>query len=495
MGALAKISIVLLLLVQAYSCAALRNQQTAWVTKHLHRRKSMETQTNRVGKRKLLAEETTEKTLSNGWRATLIRSSRKVVTEKLTSFEKTLQDVEMSKKRTMFLFKGSGKAKTLRKLLGQEEFESEVEATPGEYSMEFSIGTPPQNFVAIADTGSDLVWLQCVQCNPCFNSSAKFDPSLSSTYQALGCGPSCDVLGPDNQLACTPSCQYSYGYGDNSTTIGNFSVETIWLTDGAGDTVSVANFLFGCGLENTGLFDGTNGLVGLGRGPLSFPSQISQILNSNKFSYCLLTSSDVTDKSPILFGETAVPDGLIRSTPLLPLPAHFITSFYYVSLVDISVGGSPLSIPSTSFQLNVTTEQGGVLFDSGTTYTTLESSAYQLVIGAFKRGIETLNPSISPVDLLDLTGLEVCYGVTGFDTVVIPALTFHFDSADFDLPADNTMEKFTDESSNNFICLALTESPVASSSIFGNRQQQNFQVLYDLDNGSIGWVPADCASI
>ncbi|KAL2622693.1 hypothetical protein R1flu_002898 [Riccia fluitans] len=496
MVALARVSIVLLLLVQAYNCAALRDQQTAWVTKHLHRRKSSEVHTNRVGEKKLLEVETVddvdEQTVSNGWRASLIRPNHKARIEKLTTFEKIRQDMEMSKKRAMYLFKGSRKTsgESIKKRRLLEDFLSEVEVTPGGYSMEISIGSPPQKFIAVADTGSDLVWLQCAQCNPCFQSNADFNPSLSSTYEPLGCGASCDIL-EGSLLTCSPSCQYTYGYGDNSTTIGDFSSETVWLTDGAGANVSITNFLFGCGLQNVGTFDDINGLVGLGRGPLSFPSQIAPYLNNNsKFSYCLLQNSDEIDRSPILFGETAVPSSSMNTTRLLPDPGNLTATFYYVSLLDISVGGSRLSIPSTAFQIDLTTGDGGVFFDSGTTYTILESEAYQMVKSAFNDSIE-----YTSVDLLDFTGFDLCYSVPSFDNLSVPRLTFNFDGADFDLPFDNIVQKVTDDSSNNFICLAFAESPIDSFSVIGNWQQQNFQVLYDLDNASIGWVAADCSRL
>ncbi|KAL3691267.1 hypothetical protein R1sor_004918 [Riccia sorocarpa] len=483
MAALAIVTIVLLLLVQSYSCAALRNQQTAWVTNHLYRSKSLGLHSDRKV-RKLLGEATGgpgahETRVSKGVRGSLIRSTYKAKTEKLTIFEKIRHDVEMSKKRAMYLSsqirKTTNEPIQKRKLL--ENFESEIDITPGEYSMEISIGTPPQTFVGVADTGSDLVWVQCSKCNPCFNSSANFDPSLSSTYQQLGCGASCDKLGESNILVCDPTCQYTYSYGDNSTTVGDFSSETVWTKDGAGRDLNISNFLFGCGLGNAGLYEEINGLVGLGRGPLSFPSQIAPNLdNNNKFSYCFVLNTNANDTSPILFGADAVPTGTISTTPISSI-ADFVSTFYFVNLNDISVGGSPLSIPSTSFQFNNATEDGGVIFDSGTTYTNLESVAYKLVVVAFIDEIQ-----YDSVNLVDLTGLDLCFSVPSFDNLTVPEITFNFEGADFQLTIENIVQKVTDDSGKNFICLAITEGPAGSTSIIGNWQQQNFQVLYDLDN-------------
>ncbi|KAL3691264.1 hypothetical protein R1sor_004915 [Riccia sorocarpa] len=454
MAVFAKVSIVLLLLVQVYSCAALRNQQTAWVKNHLHRGSPGVHTDGKV--RKLLGEASEgpgadEARGIKGLRGSLIRSTHKVETGKFTAFEKIRHDVEKSKKRAIYLSR--------------------------------------QTFIGIADTGSDLVWVQCSQCNPCFNSTANFDSRLSSTYQPLPCGTSCDILG-GNKLSCDPSCQYTYVYGDNSTTVGDFASETVWTTDGTGVDVSIPDFLFGCGLQNAGIYEEINGLVGLGRGPLSFPSQIAPYLdNNNKFSYCFVLNTNESATSPILFGANAVPTETISTTPISTL-ADLISTFYFVNLNDISVGRSPLSVPSTSFEFNLTSGDGGVLFDSGTTYTNLESVAYQLVIKAFNSSVQ-----YNFVDLVDVTGLDLCYSVPSFNNLVVPKITFNFEGADFDLAVENIVQKLTDDAGNNFICVVLTESPVGSSSIIGNWQQQNFQVLYDLDNDVIGWVPTDCSSV
>jgi saccharopepsin len=58
-----------------------------------------------------------------------------------------------------------------------------------EYTMALSIGTPPQQFFVLIDTGSDLLWLNCKPCNQCITHSfgSPFDPSLSSSYRNTSC--------------------------------------------------------------------------------------------------------------------------------------------------------------------------------------------------------------------------------------------------------------------------------------------------------------------
>ncbi|XP_009705415.1 PREDICTED: cathepsin E [Cariama cristata] len=55
-----------------------------------------------------------------------------------------------------------------------------------EYFGQISIGTPPQNFTVVFDTGSSNLWVPSVYCVSKAYEHAKFHPSRSSTYQVIG---------------------------------------------------------------------------------------------------------------------------------------------------------------------------------------------------------------------------------------------------------------------------------------------------------------------
>ncbi|KAJ6697485.1 hypothetical protein OIU85_003821 [Salix viminalis] len=252
----------------------------------------------------------------------------------------------------------------------------------GEFLMKLAIGTPPETYSAILDTGSDLIWTQCKPCTQCFDQPTPiFDPKKSSSFSKLSCSSKlCEAL---PQSTCSDGCEYLYGYGDYSSTQGIMASET--LTFGK---VSVPNVALGCGEDNEGSgFSQGSGLVGLGRGPLSLVSQ----LNEPKFSYCL-TSVDDTKSSTLLMG----------------------------SLARISVGETSLPIKKSTFSLQ-DDGSGGLIIDSGTTITYLEQSAFDLVAKEFTSQINL------PVDSSGSTGLEVCFTLpSGSTNIEVPKLVFHF---------------------------------------------------------------------
>ncbi|XP_058089605.1 aspartic proteinase nepenthesin-2 [Magnolia sinica] len=355
---------------------------------------------------------------------------------------------------------------------GSDELQAPVHAGNGEFLINLSIGTPTVPFSAIVDTGSDLIWTQCKPCTSCYNQPTPiFDPSKSSSYSNLPCSSSlCKALPTST---CSPDCEYLYAYGDYSTTQGVLASETFTF----GSKITVPHIGFGCGDDNEGKgFSQGAGLVGLGWGPLSLISQ----LGAGKFSYCL-TSLDDSKTSPLFFGSTAsFGKGLkVGSTPLIKNPSQ--PTFYYLSLEGITVGGTLLSIPKSTFALK-DDGSGGLIIDSGTSITYLEEVGYKLVRKAFVSQVQLEEADASS------TGLDLCFSLpSDASTVEVPKLVFHFNGADLDLPAENYMIL---DSSTGLLCLTIMDS--TGMSIFGNFQQQNLQFVYDLQKETLSFAPVQC---
>lgn len=397
-----------------------------------------------------------------------------------TKFERIQRGINRSKTRIEKM-----NAMVLASNLGTYDVESRVHPGNGEFLMNVAIGTPPNPFSAIMDTGSDLVWTQCKPCDECFDQSTPiFDPSQSSTFSKVSC--SSDLCQALHSSTCQDGCQYMYTYGDYSSTQGILATET--FTFGGSDKVSVPNIGFGCGADNEGNgFNQGAGLIGLGRGPLSLVSQ----LNEPTFSYCL-TSIDGSKTSTLLMGSLASANSTlsasnskatnVMTTPLLHNPSQ--PSFYYLNLEGISVGSTHLSIKKDLFTLS-DDGTGGMIIDSGTTITYLEESAFDQVKKAFTSQMKL------QLDDSGSAGLDLCFKLPKDTTTLkVPKFVFHFKEADLDLPSENYM---IGDSNMGILCLAMGKS--SGMSIFGNVQQQNMMVVHDLAKETLSFVPTQCDAL
>jgi len=378
--------------------------------------------------------------------------------------------------------------------------ESGVSLGSGEYFMDVFIGTPPKHFSLILDTGSDLNWLQCSPCEDCYEQvGPKYDPSMSSSYSAIPCSSQqCGLVAPPvtetagdrcagNGRNSSSSCRYFYWYGDKSNTTGDLSWETFSVNvTGRRGPLRVPRVIFGCGHANRGLFHGAAGLLGLGRGQLSFASQLRE-LYGHKFSYCLVDrDSNASVSSTLVFGEderlAAHRD--LQYTALVQT-ANSVDTFYYVRIAAATVGGERIDVPSAAFEITAKGD-GGTIVDSGTTLTYLAQPAYEKIRAAFEAKIS--------YPRVDLPPLGPCYNVSGVGDVKLPEFSITFtDGAVWRFPVENYFIQLDPEDA--VVCLAIMGTPLGSLSILGNYQQQNFHILYDVDNSRLGFAPMTCAAI
>jgi hypothetical protein len=376
--------------------------------------------------------------------------------------------------------------------------ESGVSLGSGEYFMDVFVGTPPKHFSLILDTGSDLNWIQCVPCYDCFEQDGPhYDPKDSSSFRNISChDPRCQLVSsPDPPSPCkaeNQTCPYFYWYGDSSNTTGDFSLETFTVNltapSGKSEIKRVENVMFGCGHWNRGLFHGAAGLLGLGRGPLSFSSQL-QSLYGHSFSYCLVDrNSDTSVSSKLIFGEDK---DLLRHpnlnfTSLIGGKENPVDTFYYVQIKSMVVGGEVLDIPEKTWLLTAE-GAGGTIIDSGTTLSYFAEPAYQIIKEAFVKKVQGY-----PV-VKDFPILEPCYNVSGVEKMELPEFAIHFaDGAVWNFPVENYFIRLEPE---DVVCLAFLGTPHSALSIIGNYQQQNFHILYDIKNSRLGYAPMSCADV
>ena len=158
----------------------------------------------------------------------------------------------------------------------------------GEYLLKIYVGSPPRENWVFPDTGSDLIWVQCLPCHTCYPQNTPiFNTSDSSPYKKLsGHSKPCAYF-PKGYHGCgySKQCMYKYTYGGGQT-LGELGKDM--FSFGGNDDRS--SLVFGCGHNNTGVLFTSgkgSGIVGLGAGPLSLVSQLGSKIGYI-FSYCLV---------------------------------------------------------------------------------------------------------------------------------------------------------------------------------------------------------------
>ncbi|KAF6162068.1 hypothetical protein GIB67_025834 [Kingdonia uniflora] len=336
------------------------------------------------------------------------------------------------------------------------------------YVVRVNVGTPSQTMLMAMDTSSDAAWIPCTGCVGCGRN--RFTSAKSTTFKTLGCKtPQCkQVWNP----SCTNStCTFNQTYG-SSTFSANLTHDTIKLAMDA-----IPNYVFGC-IRNVA---GGNtvlpqqGLLGLGRGPMSLLSQ-TQNLYKSTFSYCLPNFKSQNFSGSLRLGPYGQPQK-IKYTPLLKNPKR--SSLYYVKMIGIRVGRKTIDIPPSDPNTGA-----GTIFDSGTVFTRLVTSVYNAVRNEFRRRVEGAGGGT----VTSLGGFDTCYN----GKIVAPPISLHFAGMNVSLPMENVLIQST---YGSLSCLAMAAAPDNVNSVvnvIANMQQQNFRILFDVPNSRVGVAREQC---
>ncbi|GLT38387.1 hypothetical protein SLA2020_126430 [Shorea laevis] len=347
-----------------------------------------------------------------------------------------------------------------------EDYRGGIVAEAGDaaqFMVNISLGEPPVPQLLTMDTGSNLMWVQCLPCINCFEQFPPFfDPFKSSTYNNLSCtSPNC-LISPGGKCDPINNCKFYEQYLDGVTTAGAIATEKVSLTTSDEGTSSISDVVFGCGHDNRGYNGQPSGILGLG--PVS--SLVSKL--GSKFSYCIGSIKDPQYAyNQLILGDGAVLQG--DNTPL-----EIYNSFYYLTMEGIRVGEKRLGIDPEVFK-RTDTREGGVVIDSGSTITSLTQAAYEPlsaeVIGMLQGKLERVKDPDIPTLL--------CYkGVISRDLMGFPVVTFEFaGGAELSLDVESL---FQDNGPEEF-CMAVNESVDGKNlNVIGVMAQQNYNVGYDL---------------
>ncbi|XP_013798037.2 embryonic pepsinogen-like [Apteryx mantelli] len=192
-----------------------------------------------------------------------------------------------------------------------------------EYYGTISIGTPPQEFTVVFDTGSSNLWVPSIYCSsPACKNHQTFNPSQSSTYQST-----------------SQTLSIQYGTGSMEGIVGSDTVTVASLVD--------TNQLFGLSTSEPGDFFtyvNFDGILGLGYPSLAasgitpvFDNMVKEgVVDQNLFSVYL---SSKTTGSVVIFGGV---DESYFTGPINWIPVSY-QGYWQISMDSVIVNGQEVA--------------------------------------------------------------------------------------------------------------------------------------------------------
>ncbi|KAJ0047860.1 hypothetical protein Pint_15597 [Pistacia integerrima] len=333
------------------------------------------------------------------------------------------------------------------------------------YLMKFGIGTPPLETFAIPDTASNLIWLQC-GCTNCYTqTSPTFDPKKSSTYESIKCSSdNCkNTAYSTNCNGLDPDCSYNLSFQDIGTSSrGHIAMETLMFQDGLNRKYPMFKMIFGCGQDNKD----------------TFGVKVPGIMGLSNHSSSLIGQSSFIDFSYIFFSNASIGRSEVR-IGFSPITGHLTTALapnskglYIFKDVDgIYVEGEKVDIPESVFGY-VEGGSGGLIIDTGATFTELNPLAFDALI----RKVKDFMPT-DMVEKRDVSGekWELCYDNKYRGTTdILPEIEFRFRGTEATFPLKDK-NAWIDNNLGQF-CLAIKRGVKDGLSRLGMFQQRDINV-------------------
>ncbi|CAI7660927.1 hypothetical protein ACN42_g2680 [Penicillium freii] len=314
-----------------------------------------------------------------------------------------------------------------------------------QYFSEISIGTPPQTFKVVLDTGSSNLWVPSSQCSSiaCFLHS-KYDSSSSSTYQKNG-------------------TEFEIRYGSGSLS-GFVSKDTLQIGD-----LKVEGQDFAEATNEPGLafaFGRFDGILGLGYDTISvnkmvppFYHMINQkLVDEPVFAFYLGDTNKDGDNSVATFGGI---DKSHYTGELIKIPLRR-KAYWEVELNSIALGNNVAELENT-----------GVILDTGTSLIALPSTMAELLnkeIGATK-------------------GFTGQYSVECDKRDSLPDLTFTLGGHKFTIGPYDYILEVQGSCISSFMGMDFPE-PVGPLAILGDAFLRRWYSVYDVGNNAVGLAKA-----
>ncbi|KAI1399021.1 Asp-domain-containing protein [Hypoxylon fuscum] len=313
-----------------------------------------------------------------------------------------------------------------------------------QYFSEISIGTPPQEFKVILDTGSSNLWVPSSSCGSiaCYLHS-KYDSSSSSSYKENG-------------------TEFEIRYGSGSLS-GFTSQDHLTIGD-----LTVKNQVFAEATSEPGLafaFGRFDGILGMGFDRLSvngivppFYEMVNQKLIDDAVFAFYLSGENGGDDSEVVFGgiDKDHYTGKITEIPLRR------KAYWEVDFDSIAFGDETAELENT-----------GVILDTGTSLIALPSDLAELLnkeMGAKK-------------------GYNGQYTVDCSVRDSLPDVTFKLSGYDFAISPYDYILEVQGSCISTFMGMDFP-APVGPLAILGDAFLRKWYSIYDVGKGTVGLAKA-----
>ncbi|KAL3634279.1 hypothetical protein CASFOL_021333 [Castilleja foliolosa] len=361
----------------------------------------------------------------------------------------------------------------------------------GLYYAKIGIGTPSKDYYMQVDTGSDITWVNCMQCHQCSRRGYRgieltiYNPRESQTGRIVSCNQDfCKEIGGGLRgCAANTSCLYTEVYGDGSYSMGYFVEDIVQYDRVSGDLQTKSangSVIFGCGAGQSGDLrqsdDALDGILGFGKSNSSILSQLASAGRVKKmFAHCL---DGVNGGGIFAIGHVVQP--LVNTTPLVPGQAH-----YNVNMTAVQVGHAFLNLTRDVYTI---VNNKGVIIDSGTTLAYLPAAIYYPLVKQILSWQMDLK-------LKTLEDKYTCFDYSGSVDDGFPPVTLHFKNS-------LTLKVYPHEYLFPFeglMCIGWQNSGIETQdkkniTILGDLVLSNKLILYDLEKEVIGWTEYNCSS-
>ncbi|KAJ6735436.1 ASPARTYL PROTEASES [Salix purpurea] len=348
----------------------------------------------------------------------------------------------------------------------------------GYYTTRLWIGTPPQRFALIVDTGSSVTYVPCSSCEQCGrHQDPKFQPDLSSTYQPVKCSIDCNCDDEKEQ------CVYERQYAEMSTSSGVLGEDIISF--GNLSALAPQRIVFGCENMETGdlYSQHADGIMGLGRGDLSIVDHlVDKGVINDSFSLCY-GGMGIGGGAMVLGGISPPSDMVFSQSDPVRSP------YYNIDLKEIHVAGKPLPLNPTVFD-----GKHGTILDSGTTYAYLPEAAFVSFKDAIMKELHSLKPIHGP----DPNYNDICFSGAGSDisqqSSTFPAVEMVFGNGQkLLLSPENYL--FRHSKVHGAYCLGIFQNGKDPTTLLGGIVVRNTLVFYDRENSKIGFWKTNCSEL